>query len=345
MRNAESRVIGISIKDRSAILPAGHMADAAYRYDSDSNNWVTSTYYRADLPAWAQEVNARHTYQRYLGAKWLPLGVKDVSTTPFCSMVNGSDDRYCGGLEATPWGNEMIEEFAEHAIDGEQMGRHPGVDFLAISLSANDYIGHAVGPDDPAVRDISIRTDQLLGKLFDFVDQRIGAGNTLVVLTADHGVAPLPELNQARTMPGGRLSEPKLRQKMTRFGPGEWLLPGTVTTPYLNLNLVHTRRLDPAAVERTGCRCRAHRRTYRARLYPQRTVERRHPERPHRGSGQRGLLWPQIGRFVHFARALLFVRAHRHFPRHALRVRYACAIDLSWTRHKTRHILGGGCHQ
>jgi hypothetical protein len=255
MRDAESRVIGISIKDRSAILPAGHMADAAYWYDTDSNHWVTSTYYRADLPAWAQEVNARHTYQRYLGAKWLPLGVADVSATRFCSMVNGSDDRYCGGLEATPWGNEMIEEFAERAIDGEQMGHHPGVDFLAISFSANDYVGHAVGPDDPAVRDISIRTDRLLGKLFDFVDQGVGAGNTLVVLTADHGVAPLPELNQARKMPGGRLSEPNLRQKMMealtkRFGPGEWLLPGAITTPYLNLNLIHTRRLDPTAVER-----------------------------------------------------------------------------------------------
>jgi arylsulfatase A-like enzyme len=81
--------------------------------------------------------------------------------------------------------------------------------------------------------------------------------DTLVALTADHGVAPLPELNQARKMPGGRLSEPKLRQKMTealtkRFGPGEWLVPGTITTPYLNLNLVHTRKLDPAAVERTA---------------------------------------------------------------------------------------------
>lgn len=85
------------------------------------------------------------------------------------------------------------------------MGRHPGVDCLAISFSASDYVGHAVGPDDPAVRDISIRTDRLLGKLFDFVNQRIGTGNTLVVLTADHGVAPLPEFNQARKMPVGRL--------------------------------------------------------------------------------------------------------------------------------------------
>jgi hypothetical protein len=250
-------VIGISIKDRSAILPAGHMADAAYWYDSGSNNWVTSTYYRSDLPAWVQGINATHPYRRYLDAKWMPVGAKDGSAQPFCSMVNGSSERYCRGLEATPWGNELIEEFAEKAIEQEQMGRHRGTDVLAISFSANDYVGHAVGPDDPAVRDISIRTDQLLGKLFDFVEQQVGSGNTLVVLTADHGVAPVPEVNQARKMPGGRLSDPKLRQKMMdaltkRFGPGEWILPGAITTPYLNLDLIRTRTLDPAAVERVA---------------------------------------------------------------------------------------------
>jgi hypothetical protein len=204
-----------------------------------------------------QELNAKRRYRGYIGTKWLPLDAEDEATAPFCTMVNGSDIRYCGGLEATPWSNEMIEEFAERAIEGEQMGHHRGVDVLAIGLSANDYVGHAVGPDDPAVRDISIRTDRLLGKLLEFVDQRIGSGNTLVVLTADHGVAPLPEVNQARKMPGGRLSELKLRQKMTaaltrRFGPGEWFLPGPITTPYLNLSLVRTRRLDSAEVERTA---------------------------------------------------------------------------------------------
>jgi hypothetical protein len=107
VQGLESRVIGVSIKDRSAILPAGHMADAAYWYDSDSNNWVTSTYYRVDLPAWVREINAEHIHRRYLGAKWLPLSAEHASTTPFCSMVNGSEDRYCGGLDATPWGNEM----------------------------------------------------------------------------------------------------------------------------------------------------------------------------------------------------------------------------------------------
>src|SRR5712675_1628842 len=109
----------------------------------------------------------------------------------------------------------MIEEFAERAIAGENLGRHSGVDVLAVSFSSNDYVGHAVGPDDPAVRDISLRTDRLLGKLLDYVDVQVGTGNTLVVLTADHGAAPVPEVNEARRMPGGRLSDVQLSQKIS----------------------------------------------------------------------------------------------------------------------------------
>ncbi len=257
MQGLESRVIGVSIKDRSAILPAGHMADGAYWYDAGSHHWVTSTYYRTELPDWVRKLNDENGYQRYVGAKWLPLDAKDDSATPFCSMVSGAGVRFCGGLEATPWGNEMIEEFAERAITNENLGHHSGVDLLAVSFSSNDYVGHAVGPDDPAVRDISIRTDRLLGKLLDFVDARAGSGNTLVVLTADHGVAPVPEVNQARKMPGGRLSAPRLSKKISdaltaRFGPGKWMLASSPHMPYLNLELIQNLKLDPAEVERVA---------------------------------------------------------------------------------------------
>ena len=255
MQGAESKTIGISIKDRSAILPAGHMADAAYWYDSDSSNWVTSTYYRTELPEWVKKLNAEHTSRRFIGAQWLPFDAKDESELPFCTMVAGTEVRYCGGLESTPWGNEMIEDFAERAIAAENLGHHPGVDFLAVSFSANDYVGHAVGPDDPAVRDISIRTDRLLGKLFDFVEQQAGAGNTLIVLTADHGVAPVPEVNQKRHMPGGRLNSQIVNGRIAdaltkRFGPGAWLIPASpATMPYLNLKLVSALKLNLAEVE------------------------------------------------------------------------------------------------
>jgi len=258
MQGAESKTIGISIKDRGAILPAGHMADAAYWYDSDSSNWVTSTYYRAELPEWAKKLNAEHPSRRFIGARWQPFDAKDESAPPFCTMVAGTEVRFCGGLEATPWGNEMIEEFTERAVVAENLGKHPGTDFLTVSFSSNDYVGHAVGPDDPAVRDISIRTDMLLGKLFDFVEQQAGAGNTLVVLAADHGVAPVPEVNQARHMPGGRLDRDKVWAKITdaltkRFGPGAWLIPASpATMPYLNLKLVNSLKLNLADVQRVA---------------------------------------------------------------------------------------------
>jgi arylsulfatase A-like enzyme len=151
----------------------------------------------------------------------------------------------------------MIEEFTERAIAGENLGHHTGVDLLTVSFSSNDYVGHALGPDHPAVRDISIRTDRLLGKLLDYANQRVGAENILVVLTADHGVAPVPEVNQTRHMPGGRIPAGETQKAMTdalvkRYGAGQWFLPSSAAMPYLNLELIQTKKLDPAEVERVA---------------------------------------------------------------------------------------------
>jgi hypothetical protein len=257
IHNSETKVVSVSIKDRSAILPGGHMADGAYWYDNDSNAWVTSSYYRDELPEWAKKLNKEQPSSRYLGVKWLPFDAKDDSGKPFCTMVAGTEDRFCGSIEATPWGNEMIEEFAERAIEGENLGLHPATDVLAVSFSSNDYVGHAVGPDDLSVRDISIRTDRLLGKLLDAIDRRIGAGNTLVILTADHGVAPVPEVNQARKMPGGRLNAGELSERIAdalakRFGPGKWLLANSGGMLYFNQDVIRAKKLDPAEVERVA---------------------------------------------------------------------------------------------
>ena len=256
MAGRTSKVIGISIKDRSAILPAGHTADAAYWWDSDSNNWVTSSYFMPALPDWVKDVNRERPFMKYLGGDWLPFDAKDAAA-PFCTMVNGDKKvRFCGRIEATPWGNEMIEEFAERALVEEKLGQHDDTDLLTVSFSSNDYVGHAVGPDAPEVRDISIRTDRLLGKLFDFIDKRIGAGNTLVVLTADHGVAPVPEVNQARRMIGGRLSDAAMLGGVTaalvsKYGEGKWIASVSESGIYLNRKLIREKNLDRAAVEDT----------------------------------------------------------------------------------------------
>lgn len=259
----ESRVVSISIKDRSAILPGGHSADGAYWYDNDAGAWVTSSYYRDELPEWTKKLNQERPQSRYLGAKWMPFDSKDDSATPLCTMVAGTEVRFCGSIEATPWGNEMIEEAAERALEGEKLGQHASTDILAVSFSSNDYVGHAVGPDDPAVRDISIRTDRLIGKLFEDVERHVGAGNMLVVLTADHGVAPVPEVNQERRMPGGRLDARALGEKISealteRFGPAKWVQANAGGMLYLDMDQIRAAKLDPAEVERVAAGAAMH---------------------------------------------------------------------------------------
>jgi arylsulfatase A-like enzyme len=146
----------------------------------------------------------------------------------------------------------MIEEFSEAALAAEELGRHAGTDVLAVSFSSNDYVGHLVGPDDPAVRDITIRTDRLLGKLIQYIDKQVGLANTLIVLTADHGVATVPE--NRKQMAGGRINAVQLDRAMrnalaARFGPGNWIVGGGASMPYLNSELIHKKRLNQADVE------------------------------------------------------------------------------------------------
>ena len=248
MSGQHTKTIGISIKDRGAILPVGHMADAAYWFENDSNTWTTSSYYVKDLPQWVKDVNAGRPASPALGKSWVPM----EGGKAFCSMVNGADVPFCGTLEATPWGNEMIESLAEQAIAGEKLGTHEGTDVLAVSFSSNDYVGHAKGPDSPEVRDISIRTDRLLGKFLDYVDRQVGLANVVLVLTADHGVAPIPEVNEQRRMPGGRISGRILQtldQALTdKYGAGRWL-DGSSSAVYLNQDLIRSKNLSPADVE------------------------------------------------------------------------------------------------
>ena len=255
MSGQASKVIGISMKDRSAILPAGHMADAAYWFDPDSQHFVSSTYYMKQLPPWAAQANSNRPAYKFLGARWMPLDAKP-GDKPFCTMAAGTEVRFCGPIENTPFGNELVEEFAEKAIEAEKLGSHEGADLLAVSFSANDYVGHQLGPDAPEVRDISRRTDLLLGKLLDFIDGRLGAGNTLVVLTADHGVAPVPKVNNDRKMPGGWLSSSEYADRIAaqlalKFGPGpNWFTFDADGFLYLNPAVAAKNNADPGEVRR-----------------------------------------------------------------------------------------------
>jgi len=248
----ESRTIGISFKDRSAILPAGRMADAAYWFDNETGNFVSSTWYQKSLPGWVEGFNGKKVGERYLGVEW------KAGDLLLRKMPAKADTMFYSNMEASPFGNELLEEFAEQAIENEKLGTHAGVDVLAVSFSCNDYVGHAEGPDSPHAHDISVRTDKMLARFFAFVDRKIGMKNVLVVFTADHGVAPVPEVNAARKMPGGRLKDKEIGAAIeaaltAKYGAGKWLAnEKSQYVPYLNYDLIATRRLDPGEVRKVA---------------------------------------------------------------------------------------------
>ena len=176
MVNPKTRVIGISLKDRAAILPVGRMADGAYWFDNKSGNFVSSTYYFAALPGWVEKYNQSRPGDKFANAEW--MGKKFESPG---EKLNES-------LAAAPWGNELIESFTEEAVRQEKLGQRGLTDLLAISFSSNDYVGHSKGPDSPEVKDMAVRTDALFKKLFAYLDREVGMQNVIVVMSADHGV-------------------------------------------------------------------------------------------------------------------------------------------------------------
>jgi len=253
MSGKGGKVIGVSIKDRGAILPSGHMADGAYWLDAVNGAWVSSTYYFNELPAWVQEFNASKPADRFHGQTWTAMD--DAKSVMRFKPEDGT--RYYASLERTPYGNDLIEEMAEKAIVNEKLGKSGKIDLLTVSFSANDYVGHGLGPDSPEARDIAIRTDRLIEKLFLFIDKQVGMANTLIVLTADHGVSPVPEENTARKMPGGRINFADLSKAMdaalvSKYGGEKWILEQTEYNFYLNEQNIASRKLDHGEVERVA---------------------------------------------------------------------------------------------
>ncbi len=230
-----SKVFGVSIKPRGAILPAGHRANGAFWFDDTSGNFATSTYYMKELPSWAQAFNDQKLADKYAQQKWEGFDKWEFRADPASKTPYSK-------LPGSPWGNELIERFAEQIITAERLGQRGATDLLTVSFSSNDYVGHRVGPDAPEVRDMAIRTDQLLAKLFQLIDQKVGLANVVIVLTADHGVAPLPG-DEQRHMPGGYVTvnaEVVVNSALTnRFGTADWLIPGvSEVSLYLNRKTV-----------------------------------------------------------------------------------------------------------
>ncbi len=217
--NFRSKVVGVALKDRGSIIPAGHSANAAYWYDITAGKWISSTYYMNELPSWAKNFNAQNLVDKYYEKGWSLLYPANTylqstsDTVSYETKVFGNSFPYdmkglmgkdYGKIASTPMGNSMTAEFAKAVITGEQLGMDNFTDLLTISFSSTDYIGHAFGPNSVETEDGMLRLDKDLGALLDYLDAKIGKGQYTVFLSADHGVAHTPEFMTENKLPGGR---------------------------------------------------------------------------------------------------------------------------------------------
>ncbi len=204
-----AHVFGISLKDRAAVLPAGFAADGAYWIDKDTGAWITSTYYRSHLPNWVQQFNQTKRAEKYLNREW-----KDDKGNVLGTTESRQYQDYFGLVGATPFGNDYELEFARELVLNEHLGSGPATDLLSISLSANDILGHQVGPDAPQMQAMALALDRQLRDFFNFLGRQLGLGNVWIALSADHGVAPLPAQASKLHIPAAGLNAKKLRDQV-----------------------------------------------------------------------------------------------------------------------------------
>ncbi len=233
--NFRSKVIGIALKDRGSILPAGHSANGAYWYDIKTGDWITSTYYRNELPGWVKDFNAKKLVDQYYKQGWTtmyPLNTYVQSTAdenkfenkPFGADAKGFPynlSKFAGSnysaIFPTPFGNTLTAELAKAAVNNEQLGADAITDFLTISFSSTDYVGHTFGPNSVETEDTYLRLDKDLGEFFDFLDSRVGKDQYLVFLTADHGVAQVPAFAKEHNIPSGNIDFETVFKKTNAF--------------------------------------------------------------------------------------------------------------------------------
>ena len=270
--NFRSKVIGIAIKDRGAILPAGHSANAAYWYDSRAGEWISSTWYMNELPKWVQDYNAKKVVDKYYDRNWNTLYPIDtyVQSTADEKKYEGKTfgdqkgfpydltrykEKNYGIIASTPWGNTMTAEMAREAIIHEQLGADKITDFLAVSFSSPDYVGHSFGPNSIEAEDIYLRLDKDLGDLFNFLDSRVGKGQYLVFLSADHAVAHVPGFSEENKLPGRLLNDDAWRAEMKKqlkekYGSDKLILSNANNQIYLNHTLMDSLKVDQDAVKK-----------------------------------------------------------------------------------------------
>lgn len=206
--NFQGKVVGVSLKDRASILPAGHTPSGAYWFDDSTGNFVTSSYYMNDLPQWLKTFNAQDLPTKLVANGWntlLPInqytesspdnsaweGLLGSAKTPTFPYSNLAADYQAkkDNIRSTPFGNTLTLKLAEASVEGEKLGSDNITDILAINIASTDYAGHKFGPNSIEVEDVYLRLDQDLANFFKYLDAKVGKGEYTVFLSADHGGA------------------------------------------------------------------------------------------------------------------------------------------------------------
>jgi predicted AlkP superfamily pyrophosphatase or phosphodiesterase len=268
--NFRSKVIGISIKDRGGILPAGHSANAAYWYDNTVGDWITSTYYMNELPKWVKDFNGKKLVDKYYEQGWntlYPINTYVQSTTddkayegkPFGKNLPYDLKKFIGksyvSVNTTPMGNTMTAEFAKAALVAEELGKDDITDFLAVSFSSPDYIGHTFGPNSIEQEDNFLRLDKELGIFLDFLDSKVGKGQYTVFLSADHGASQVPEFLKENKIPAGRVPLSAMVTQLntnlkTRFGVDKLIVSDDNYQLHLNYPAIDSAKLDKEEINK-----------------------------------------------------------------------------------------------
>lgn len=273
--NFRSKVIGIALKDRGAILPAGHSANAAYWFDETSGGWISSDFYMKDLPQWVKDLNAQKLPEKYLKQDWNTLypietylqssadnnsyeGKFSGATTPtFPVRTSQMIEKNVGVIRSTPYGNMFTLDLAKAAIDNEKLGEDAITDFLAVSFSSPDYVGHQFGPNAIEVEDTYLRLDKNLAELFEYLDKKVGKGNYTAFLTADHGAAHNPGFLRDNKIPAGLWPTRQVMTELNKMLEGRFNEKNLVQSlsnyqVTFNNKLIASRNLNEAEIRKAA---------------------------------------------------------------------------------------------
>lgn len=258
--NGRAKVVGVTLKDRASILPAGHNPNGAFWFDDQTGCFITSSYYMDHLPKWVEAFNDKRLPEQYLSQKWNTLYPKNTyteSTTDENEYENGIREgvkatlplnlpelykKYGYGIiRNTPFGNSLTLDMAKAAIDGEQLGADDETDLLTVSCSSTDYIGHQVGTHAIETEDTYLRLDKAIADFLAYLDSKVGKGNYLVFLSADHGAMNNAAFLQDRRIPAGSWDASATAKKLNHVLAKEYPEAGDIVKTVMNYQVFFNR--------------------------------------------------------------------------------------------------------